>query len=147
MKKCLIAVIALICSFLSVNMVFAVTNTWTQKTDFGGGIRYRAVGFSIGSKGYVGTGNGISSYYKDFWEYNPVLNTWTQKADFGGTGRTGAVGFSIGSKGYIGTGVIGQDINGVNLYDTDFWEYDPRPVSAVQRDMRPSAFPLGVRGT
>ena len=32
------------------------TNTWTQKADFGGGSERGAVGFSIGSKGYIGTG-------------------------------------------------------------------------------------------
>ncbi len=80
-------------------------NTWTQKADFGGTARYSAVGFSIGSKGYIGTGDdGWSSIAKDFWEYDPAANTWTQKADFGGTARDCAVGFSIGSKGYIGTG-------------------------------------------
>ena len=31
-------------------------NAWTQKADFGGTARYCAVGFSIGSKGYIGTG-------------------------------------------------------------------------------------------
>ena len=82
-------------------------NTWTQKADFGGTARYGAVGFSIGSKGYIGTGYD-GSYIKDFWEYDPAANTWTQKADFGGTARYGAVGFSIGSKGYIGTGYDGS---------------------------------------
>ena len=82
-----------------------LANTWTQKADFGGTARYGAVGFSIGSKGYIGTGSDDSSLrYKDFWEYDPAANTWTQKADFGGTARDCAVGFSIGSKGYIGTG-------------------------------------------
>ena len=66
--------------------------------------RLDAVGFSIGSKGYIGTGLPISGFVKDFWEYDPATNTWTQKADFGGTARHSAVGFSIGSKGYIGTG-------------------------------------------
>jgi N-acetylneuraminic acid mutarotase len=84
-------------------------DTWTQKADFGGTARFYSVGFSIGSKGYLGTGtdyNG-SDYNnnKDFWEYDPEANTWTQKADFGGTGRFGAVGFTIGSKGYLGTGI------------------------------------------
>ena len=68
-----------------------------------------AVGFSIGSKGYIGTGLLIVTFhFKDFWEYDPATNTWTQKADFGGTARTNAVGFSIGSKGYIGTGNDGS---------------------------------------
>ncbi len=79
-------------------------NSWTEKAGFRGGQRVGAVGFSIGSKGYLGTGFGSFSVAKDFWEYNPSANTWTQKADFGGTARFYAVGFSIGGKGYIGTG-------------------------------------------
>ena len=31
-------------------------NTWTQKADFGGTERRGALGFSIGNKGYIGTG-------------------------------------------------------------------------------------------
>ena len=96
-------------------------NTWIQKADFGGTARTYAVGFSIGSKGYIGTGLDLNyNYKKDFWEYDASTNAWTQKADFGGTARFAAVGFSIGDKGYIGTGV---DLN----YQSkkDFWEYDP----------------------
>jgi hypothetical protein len=49
-----------------------VSDTWTQKADFGGIGREGAVGFSIGSKGYIGTGVDDSySYKKDFWEYTP----------------------------------------------------------------------------
>jgi len=44
--------------------------TWTQTANFGGGEQYGAVGFSIGSKGYIGTGANSSSYLKDFWEYD-----------------------------------------------------------------------------
>src|SRR5580765_6530695 len=58
-------------------------NTWTQKTSFGGTERYGVVGFSIGSKGYMGTGFSNYNYYKDFWEYDPATDAWTQKADFG----------------------------------------------------------------
>jgi hypothetical protein len=67
--------------------------------------RVEAVGFCIGTKGYVGLGrDSTGNLYKDFWEYNPDVNAWTRKADFGGTSRSGAVGFSIGMKGYVGTG-------------------------------------------
>src|SRR6266705_3202749 len=91
-------------------------DTWTQKADFGGAARSGAVGFSIGSKGYIGTGADSGFVFqKDFWEYDPATNAWTQKADFGGTARSGAVGFSIGSKGYIGTGA---DNSGLR---NDFW--------------------------
>ena len=62
-------------------------------------VRRHAVGFSIGNKGYVGTGydNNIN-YHNDFWEYDPATDTWTQKANFGGGARYGAVGFSIGTR-------------------------------------------------
>jgi N-acetylneuraminic acid mutarotase len=110
-----------------------VANAWTQKADFGGTARESAVGFSIGSKGYVGTGRygsyDSASYYKDFWEYDPVANTWAQKVDFGGGARAFAVGFSIGSKGYIGTG---YDISNLK-FTKDFWEYDPAVNTWTQR--------------
>ncbi|MBK6483538.1 MAG: T9SS type A sorting domain-containing protein [Chitinophagaceae bacterium] len=95
-------------------------NTWTQKAHFRRTARYDAVGFSIGSKGYLGTGLSPNASTKDFWEYDPALNTWTQKQDFAGTARKRAVGFSIGSKGYLGTGSAEYPD-----YYKDFWEYDP----------------------
>jgi len=103
---------------LSINCSAQPPNTWTQKAIVGGGGREAAVGFSIGTKGYIGTGNILNNVTNDFWEYNPSTNVWTQKANFGGLPRWRAVGFSIGAKGYIGTGG-----NGSNYYN-DFWEYD-----------------------
>jgi len=107
-----------------------VSNSWTQKANFAGGGREEAVGFSIGNKGYIGTGcsysyigGGDYSYYKDFWEYDPISNSWTKKADFAGGNRVGAVGLSIGNKGYIGAG--GNDMTGNSGSQKDFWEYDP----------------------
>lgn len=93
-------------------------NTWTQKANFGGTSRSDAVGFSIGTKGYIGTGFDGTGYVQDFWEYDQGTDAWTQKANFSGAGRASAVGFSIGTKGYIGTGW-----NGVSYYQ-DFWEWD-----------------------
>lgn len=43
---------------------------WTQKTNFGGVARELAVGFSIGTKGYIGTGGKNGFYYQDFWEWD-----------------------------------------------------------------------------
>lgn len=104
------------------------SNTWTQKADFGGVPRYFAFGFSIGTKGYVGTGAGGSHiYYSDFWEYDPSSNTWTQKGNFGGAQRQSAVGFSIGTKGYVGTGYN-------DFYLNDFWEYNPTTDSWSQKE-------------
>jgi outer membrane protease len=94
-------------------------NTWAQKADFGGSVRYDATGFSIGSKGYLGTGyDGIPR--NDFWEYDPATNTWTHKADFGGTARNYATGISIDSKGYIGSGIDFQLGGGNGNYFKDF---------------------------
>lgn len=100
------------------------TDVWTQKADFGGGVRGYAVGFSIGGKGYSGTGYtynfSVAKAYNDFWEYDPDQNTWTQKNNVGGTGRYLAAAFTINGKGYIGTG---HPVSGFSI--KDFWEYDP----------------------
>lgn len=100
------------------------TDIWTKKADFGGGIRRDdAVGFSIGNKGYIGTGYSGEGLHKDLWEYDATTDSWTRKADFAGTARGLAIGLSITNKGYIGTGDDNIDDMGIN--ETDFWEYDP----------------------
>ncbi|MBI3501336.1 MAG: T9SS type A sorting domain-containing protein [Bacteroidetes bacterium] len=105
--------------FYSLFFTCSAQGVWTQKADFGGGPRHLAVGFSIGNKGYIGTGyDGNGIHHKDFWEWDHATNIWTQKASFGGSARLGAVGFSIGTKGYIGTGadsIVGRT--------SDFWEW------------------------
>ncbi len=45
-----------------------ICDTWTRKADFPGGLRHRAIGFSIGGKGYLGTGVSTSGRMNDFWE-------------------------------------------------------------------------------
>lgn len=108
---------------LAISMHTIAQDTWVQKADFVGITRLGAAGFSIGNKGYVGTGTPFNGQWlKDFWEYDPATNVWTQKADFAGISREGAVGFSIGSKGYLGTGENGDEWP---FTFTDFWEYDP----------------------
>lgn len=105
------------------------TDTWTQKADFEGEARSFAVGFSIGAKGYFGTGRGVSGdRLSDFWEYDPLNDSWIQKADFGGGIRSGPIGFSIGDKGYIGTGI------NLNSNPKDWWEYDPTNDTWTQKN-------------
>jgi len=120
------------CFLFSINI--SAQDNWASEGSLGGSTqeRHRAVGFSIGSKGYVGTGSsgffgGTPGWrgFKDFWEYDPITKVWTQKADIGGTQRYDAVGFSIGNKGYVG---IGRNLNtntGVITLLGDFLEYDP----------------------
>ncbi|EAY27512.1 Kelch repeat-containing protein [Microscilla marina] len=101
------------------------TNAWKQLANFPGGKRGFAVSFVIDGKGYMGTGRlyntsaNTSTWYKDFWQYDPATDQWTKKADFAGSARTEAVGFAINGKGYIGTGL---DERG---NQNDMWEYNP----------------------
>jgi len=113
-----------------------VANTWAPKTGFGytvsdtdvnGTARKAAVGFNIGTTGYVGTGIDASGYTSDFWSYVPGTDTWTKMASFAGGARASAVGLCIGSNGYIGTGYNGS------AYFRDFWEYDPATNAWTQR--------------
>ncbi len=102
-------------------------NSWVPRVNYGNTMRYGAVGFSIGSKGYIGTGVNPIAYTNSLWEFDPATDSWTQKQDFAGATRTGAVGVSVGSKGYIGTGT--------DLYTAmvDFWEYDPATNAWTQK--------------
>ena len=104
-------------------------NSWTRKADFKGSPRSTAIGFSIGDKGYIGTGfNDNYDFKADFWEYDPSADSWVQKSDFAGAKRSQAIGFSIGDKGYIGTG-----LQGVYRRVKDFWEYDPSTNAWTQK--------------
>jgi len=111
MKKLYIIIV-----FSFLGCVVNAQGTWALKAIFSGGARIEIASFSIGNKGYFGTGFDGASYKQDFWEWDQATDVWTQKANFGGTARDRATGFSIGTKGYIGTGFDGG-------YKQDFWEY------------------------
>lgn len=117
-----------------------ISNEWERKADFIGR-RKDVVSFSIGTKGYAGTGTepSVSGYKKDFWEYDPATDSWSQKADFGGSSRSGASGFSINGKGYIGTGFYTIGIT--RYYLVDLWEYNPELNNWIQK----ANFPGGAR--
>ncbi|MBI3509365.1 MAG: T9SS type A sorting domain-containing protein [Bacteroidetes bacterium] len=122
-----------------------VTNAWTQMANFPGTARIGAVSFSIGTKGYAGTGND-GAYKKDFYEWDQTNNTWTPKANFPGTARQDAVGFSVDSLGYIGTGKgPGPKI--------DMYEYHPSSDTWIVKSNFPGtgkyaavAFSIGNKG-
>jgi len=116
--------IKLLITFLFLGEITNAQGTWTQKADFGGTARCGAIGFAIGTKGYIGTGDQDNPpyYTQDLWEWDQITNVWTQKADFPAGIRCLAVGFSIGNKGYIGAG-HDTSINST-IYKKDFWEWD-----------------------
>ena len=117
-----------------------VENRWTQLNVFGGTARHSAVGYSIGNKGYVGTGyDENSSRLRDFWEYDPPTDSWTRISDFPGQGRISAFGISIGDKGYVGKGLAG-------LYENDFWEYNPQTDQWTQKTDYPGGGSVGNVG-
>lgn len=99
------------------------SDTWIQKASLGGesgsGLeRNVAASFTIGNKGYIGTGQGGAAFLNDFWQYDTGTDTWTQKADFAGGSRRSCIGFALEDKGYIG---MGQDAIG---FKNDLWQYD-----------------------
>ncbi len=124
-------------------------NVWTQKANFGGGLRRLTIGLSIGNKGYAGLGeSNIGVQTQDFWEYNPATNIWIQKANFGGGFRVYPVSFSVNNKGYIATGMDDSIV-----YRNDLWEFDPTLNLWTQKSNLPadgrwgaSAFSIGIYG-
>jgi len=121
------------------------TNVFTRKANLpdplGQGGRGGDVSFSIGNKGYWGTGANDQNFlsptsYNDFYEYDPSTDTWTQKANVGGSVRSGGVGFSIGNLGYVGMGAGPEDrSSGTPNYPflKDFWQYDPSTDTWTQK--------------
>jgi N-acetylneuraminic acid mutarotase len=84
-----------------------VTNQWTQRQNFPGGIRYNMSSLTIGNVAYVGLGTDQNVYRYDWWEYNPGNNLWTQKNHFIGGQRAGASTFELFGNGYVCLGTNG----------------------------------------
>jgi hypothetical protein len=104
------------------------TNTWTTKAPFPGTPRRSEVCFSIGNKGYIGTGaRSDDVLLKDFWEYDAVTNICF-KNRFSRNCKRSCLAFSIGTKGYVGMGYDG------NL-KSDFWEYDPAEIHGYKKQI------------
>jgi N-acetylneuraminic acid mutarotase len=49
-----------------------LSDLWVEKTPFEGSVRTEAVGFAIGSKGYVVAGRSSSYYFDDIWGFDPT---------------------------------------------------------------------------
>jgi N-acetylneuraminic acid mutarotase len=106
-------------------------NEWTQLNNFGGTARFNAIGFAVGDKAFVGTGNDGSNYLGDFWEYTPSTDTWQEIISYPGQKREEGLVFVLEGKAYV----CGGKNNG--LTDTEFWEFDPELKSWTNR--RPSS--------
>ncbi len=96
---------------------------WFKKADYNQSARTSAVGFAIGTGGFIGTGYDSATYKRNFSVYIQASDTWVAVTSMGGaTGsglsRSGASSFVIGTKAYV---CCGQNSNPFNL---DCWEYD-----------------------
>ena len=94
-----------------------VLDSWTQKANFLGGVRYQLSSFAINGKGYAGLGTDQDVYRDDWYEYKPTTNTWVQKASLPGSERSNATTFTIGQKGFVCMGTNGGALD-------DLWEYN-----------------------
>ncbi len=119
-------------------------NPWTKKNNFPGGTMDKATSFSVGDTGYAGLGLSLSSYKKDFWQYNVQKDEWDQLPNFPAEARISAVSFSIGDKGYIGTGLVGFE--GMKQGTNDFWQFDPRTKTWAQKADLPAGIRYGAVG-
>ena len=123
---------------------------WRKVTDLLGAPRYGAIGFSYGTKGYVGLGRYLKAptiYHNDLWEYNTTTGAWSQKASLPGTGRCGSAVFTLGAKAYVCMGVR-SSIEFVDTYEydttTNAWSIKtPFP---AQGKRYATAFGIGTRG-
>lgn len=108
---------------------YAQGQKWVQKSNLPSSARHGAFGFSVGNKGYVGTGHINSGtvtdlYYSDLWEYNPSNDSWTQKADVPIPDVAYGLAFGFGDFGYIG-------------YGYDFYQFSPISNSYTQLNNPP----------
>lgn len=79
--------------------------TWTEKTSLTEEAEYtiarnEAVGFSLGSYGYVAVGSN-GQLIGTTWEYIPSLDSWTLKTDFEGSLRLGASVFNANERAFV----------------------------------------------
>jgi hypothetical protein len=115
-----------IISFFIVTLIstsLSAQGWWYKKATFNQSARTAAVGFSIGTAGFIGSGYDSAAYKRNFSLYDQAADTWTGVTSLGGAtgsglGRDAASCFTIGTKGYVG---LGQNSSPYNL---DFWEYD-----------------------
>ncbi|MGB5817949.1 MAG: kelch repeat-containing protein [Saonia sp.] len=82
---------------------------WVDRSIFDGTPRSGAAAFTIGNKGYMGTGFDGDDRLTDFWVYDMDGNFWSQLASFPGVERSSTASFTINGNGYVGLGFDGDN--------------------------------------
>lgn len=136
----------------SANFNFHFVQEWVQTPTPTAELRTYAIGFSIGSKGYMGGGEGylpkrginVVASLNDFWQVDPSSNTWTQMASLL-TPIERAATFVVGSQGYVGTG---YSFNGSgSSVSNALYQYDQASNSWTQKASLPAAARCDAVGT
>lgn len=96
----------------------SLLGNWIDRSVFDGTPRSSSIAYTLGDKGYMGTGFDGDDYLKDFWVYDINGDFWSQLSDFPGIERSAASSFGIGSSIYVGLGFDGDFELG------DFYQYN-----------------------
>ena len=82
-----------------------------SKADFPGAARSFAKGFVLNGNPYLGLGERGTTYYTDFWKYDPASNSWAQQDNVPGytpdTPKNSGC-FVSGTAGYVVKGVLAE---------------------------------------
>lgn len=97
-----------------------ITDSWTQKSSFPGGARWKASSFMVNQKIYYCTGRDWIQSYNDCWQYDPSNDQWIQKATLPSLPKNETVGFALYERGYIGLG-----IDCTNVLSDEIYEFNP----------------------
>ena len=139
-------------SVKTANFGFHLYPEWLQTPIATPVLRKNAIGFSIGSKGYMGGGEGYypggipdyASSLNDFWQFDPSINTWTQAANLP-MPLSRAATFVIGTQGYVCTG-YSDNPNGYTLLNT-LYRYDQASNTWTQKATFPGPGRCDAVGT
>jgi len=100
---------------------------WTQLEDFPGLPRWRAFGWVIDQKLYVGGGARYpNDGFRDFYCFDLGTLSWdeTVRPDCPTRGTIGGLSFTLAGKGYFGGGTSNIEV-GFNRMDKSIYAYDP----------------------
>lgn len=120
---------------------------WQQKADFPGAPRRYALGFAIGTRGYVGFGRqDYLPYFGDFYAYDASSNRWTPQAGLAPADVEAEdyVAFAANGKGYLFPAAA--DKAAIIEYDPTTNRWTPKQRFPSTRRYLAVGFAIGPKG-